>query len=228
MTPPDVAVEPAGYRVFLPAGTGVGSRLAFVYDDDGPEFGEATVEATAQWRVLAVHVELAGIVGASELWRGAGLGNAVLDLRVVVGGTTRQAFGVRGTIPVAPESGVAWWGTVPAATVPTSGIVLAYELARGPVVLHVHTGLRFRDSLGAFEELDLGFGVAGEKQLLGPLWGVGEVELLLDESPAHLRALARLRPGAGVDFDLGLAMAPIAMANDATLQVVAAVRKRWR
>ena len=67
-----------------------------------------------------------------------------------------------------------------------------------------------------------------QKQLVGPLWGGGELELLLDESPIHLRALARLRPGAGVDLDLGLAMAPIAMSNDPTLQVVAAVRKRWR
>ena len=82
---------------------------------------------------------------------------------------------------MAPESGVAWWGTVPAATVPTSGIALAYEVARGPVVLHLHSGLHFRDTLGLFEELDLGLGVA-----------------------------------------------PIAMSKDPTLQVIAALRKRWR
>lgn len=159
MTPPGVAVESGGYGVFLPACTGVGSRIAFVDDDDAPEIGHSTVEATAQRRASAVHVEVAGITGASQLRGDVGIGNGGIDLRAVVGATTHQAFGLGGTIPGAPG---------------------------------------------------------------------GELEIILGESAVHLRALARQRPGAGVDLDIGLAMAPVEMSDDPTLQGVAAVRKRRR
>lgn len=226
----DVRHDTSGFRVFLPAANDVGVRVALVHDFDGPSIGELTVHAGMGTRYFGAAVDLTGVAGTSELWSDAGWGNAVLNARWLVGGRVTNAIGLRGTAPLAPfeAGGVAYWGTLPSATIPTWGLALAYEAATEHVVFQVRTGFKSQpESMNFADVFDGELGFVYTRPITASIGFVGEVELTLEDSPAHVRALARFQPGAGVDLDAGLAIAPIAMVQDPTLQVLLAARKHW-
>jgi hypothetical protein len=224
------------YRATIAAGSAsVGTRLAFVEDFDGPFIVEGTLRAQAAWHVFGVAVEVAGTGATSANWSSAGLGNTVLDLRILFGRGSTHAIGLRGTFPFGTErellGPISWWGTVPTATVPTTGVALAYEGATRRWVWHVHAGSH-TDPLWAYafngtELLDLGV-LVGTVQPLGNSWSlVAETEVVTGHSPWHLRALARKDLGAGWTIDAGLAAPVLAMIQDPTLQILARAERSW-
>lgn len=222
------------FRAAIPAGGGAATtRVALVEDFDGPFIGEVTVRGQYAWRHFGVAVELAGTGGVSPLWASAGLGNLVLDARWIFGGRSTHALGLRGTFGVgargAPLENVAWWGTVPEATVPSTGVALAYEGAAGRWVWHARAGFRSYPYWGAgylTDSLDVGV-LVGTVQPVAERWAVvAEGEVALSASPFHLRALARRDLGAGWTADVGLAVPLPAMLGDPTLQVIGRIDRR--
>lgn len=186
------------------------------------------------WRWFGIAAEVAGTAGASDTWSSAGAGNAVLDLRVLFGGTVTNALGVRVALPVGERFGplgpVSWWGTVPSATVPAAGLALAWEGATPRWVWHVQAGLRGGDSYStAFEvqPLDLQANVATVQPVGGAWSAVVELELLIEQSPVHVRGLARAELGHGWTADVGLAVPFAVFFDDPTLQVLGAARRSW-
>lgn len=228
----EVRHETGGYGVYVPSGMAAGTRIALVHDFDGASLGELTVHGGVGWRYFAVRAELTGIAGTSEIWSDASLGNVMVDARLLLGDHVTHAIGLRGRFPMDPGSDVAWWGTVPTATVPLYSVSFAWEMAAERYVVHARTGLKFGSTAGLFggnfgDILDVGLGVAWIQPIQGPFSFVGEVEVLATESPAHIRALGRLEPGAGFNVDLGLAVPLVEVIADPTLQVVLAAQKRW-
>jgi hypothetical protein len=189
-----------------------------------------TVRAQAASRSFGAAVEIAGVAGVSDVWRGAGLGNVVVDVRGIWGDSGTFTLGLRGTLPAGDRGGahgaVGYWGSVPAATVPMWGLSLVTGGAAGRWVWDLHAGVhldRFRLVAYADGILDLGFSLATVRPL-GRGWdGIVEAELIVGQSPIHLRALVRRRVGPG-SFDIGLALPVLAMFLDPTLQIIANVR----
>lgn len=221
---------PVAFRL-TPATDGVGftSRLALVHDPDGLFITELTLRADAGWRWGSVAAELAGTAARSWDRRSAGLGNLVLDARIrYADGSVANAVGLRGSVAVADRSyasgPVGWWGTVPAATVPTNGIALAADGSGGRWLYHAHLGVKSDPFTAGMMggTLDFGAGV-GTVQPVLPGWSVvGEAELL--STGGHLRALVRRRLWGGGAADLGLAAPLPGLVTDPTLQVLMAVR----
>lgn len=231
--PPAPRRTTAGFRSFMTAGTRAEVRYAYVLDTGGLSIGELTVRGQIGWPVVSVGVELAGTAAASDRWSGAALGNLVVDARLLFGRGSTHALGLRVTGGVGdrgdPYGPVAWWGTVPAATVPTTGVAIAWEGATDRWVWHAHTGLHV-DSWWAVanvpELFDLGAIVATVQPLGGPFSVVAELEAQYSKSPFHARGLARWS-GGGWTADLGLAGPIPAMFTDPTLQVIGSVRRGW-
>lgn len=220
-----------GFRTLLPAGNTATARVALVVDPTGPFIFEGTTRLQAGFRWASIAAEVAGTAGASELWSGAGFGNVLLDARFLFGGKVTLAVGVRGTLPAAGwTQPVAWWGTVPQATVPTYGFALATEGAVERWVWHIHVGGR-TDAWWAysytFDIFDLDTSVATVQPIAGRWSLVAEAELLSNrQTPLHLRALARRDLGRGWTFDAGLALPLVAFLQDPTLQVLGSLG--WR
>lgn len=230
---PATRFETRGFRVAMPAGgPAVSSRVAFVQDFGGASIGELTLRGQMGWRSVGLAVEVAGTAGASAQWTGAGLGNTLIDARQLFGRGSTHGVGLRGTLPSGdrdgPDGPVAWWGTVPDATLPTLGIALAYDGATSAVVWHAHAGIRSgRWWLFGPEMIDAGTSVA-TIQPIAERWAlVVELELLATPSPLHLRALARRDLGAGWEVDAGFAFPVVAMFSNPNLQVLARVERRF-
>ncbi|MDP2306585.1 MAG: hypothetical protein Q8P18_11235 [Pseudomonadota bacterium] len=225
--------ETRAFRVAMPVGRpAVSSRIAFVQDFGGASIGELTLRGQVGWRSVGLAVEIAGTAGTSAQWTGAGLGNTVIDARLLFGRGSTHGFGLRGTLPTGdrdgPDGPVAWWGTVPEATLPTLGIALAYDGATGAVAWHAHAGIRSgRWWLFGAEMIDAGTSLA-TIQPFAERWAfVGELELLSTPSPLHVRALLRRDLGGGWEVDAGLAFPVVAMFSDPTLQILARVERRF-
>lgn len=224
--------ETSGFRAVTTVGAPRAStRVAFVQDFDGPSIGELTLRGQAGWRHFGLSVETVVTAGVSPRWAGAGFGNTVLDLRWILGRGSTHALGLRGTLATGMRDGahgaVAWWGTVPQATLPTNGVAVAYEGATERVVWHLHAGLRWGEyyRLGG-DMLDLGVLVATVQPITSAVSIVGEGELSAAQSPGHLRALARVGLGNSWTVDAGINLPIPAMISDPTLQVIA--RVEWR
>ncbi|MES2642023.1 MAG: hypothetical protein V4850_21240 [Myxococcota bacterium] len=223
------------FRTAIPAGpVSVSTRVALVQDFDGATIGELTLRGRLAWRYFGLAVEVAGTAAASDVWSGAGLGNTFVDARGIFGGpVATHALGLRGSIPTGirgdPHGAIAWWGTVPEATVPTSGVAIAYDGVTERFAWHAHAGLHvggwdFGYTNGLF---DLGASFA-TVQPIALHWNVViEVEALYSLSPLHLRALARHDFGHGWEVDAGLAVPVAVFFVDPTLQVLARVERRW-
>lgn len=227
-----------GFRTMLVTGPGaVQTRVALVQDLDGAFISEGTLRAQVGSRWVSLAAEVAGTAAASGIWSGAGLGNVVIDGRVVFGGRTTYALGLRGAVPTGGGSravgGVSWWGTVPAATVRTAGLAIAFEGASGSIVWHVETGLQTEDWWPAGGGAGLVGVIAFDTSLatvqpLGAGWSlVGELEVVLAPSPLHVRALARRDLGGGWTIDAGLNVPVVSMFVDPTVQVIAGLRHEW-
>ena len=197
-------------------------------------FRSATLHGQLAWRWFSVAAELAATAGASDRWSSAGLGNTVLDVRFVFGRVPTQAIGIRATLPSGSRYGargpVAWWGTVPSATVPTFGFAIAWEGATERWTWHVHVGQE-TDTWWAFAyfwntwDLDA---IVATVQPFAPGWSVvAEVEALDAPDPVHLRGLARRDLGAGWTVDAGLALPLPSLFTDPSLQLLGQVRGAW-
>jgi hypothetical protein len=230
--PPQPRLGTTAYRTSLPAGNSVSTRVAFVEDPGGPFIFEATTHVQAGFRWASIAAEVAGTAGASDRWSGSRFGNVVLDARFLFGGTVTAAVGLRGTVPLGRSDGAngaaAWWGTVPQATVPTTGLALAWEVASERWVWHGHLGGRadpWWANMYVFGIFDLDTSLA-TIQPVGARWSlVGEAELLNNaQTPLHLRALARRDLGRAWTVDAGLALPVVAFLQDPTLQVIGSLR----
>lgn len=225
----------AAFRTVFPAGPPAATtRVALVQDLDGPFIGELTLRGQVASRRFSASVEIAGTAAASGAWSGAGLGNTVVDLRGLFGGQVTHALGLRAILPSGdrqgPRGAVGWWGTVPAATVPSYAFALAYEGATPRAAWHAHVGLR-SDPFWAYAYFptifDLGASVA-TVQPFGPSWSaVGELELLASQTPIHVRGLARRALGPHASVDVGLALPLVAMLQDPSIQLIGAARASW-
>lgn len=226
----------AGFRTSVPAADAAAStRLAFVEDFDGAAIGELTLRGQYAWQSFGLSVEMAGTAGASDRWSGAGLGNTVFDARALVGRGATHAIGLRVVAPTGGRDGahgnVAWWGTVPNATVPMWGFSVAYGGAIERWVWHVHTGLRISDvssGLGfAGDLLDAAASFATAQPIAARWELVGEIEAVFSPSPVHVRVLARHDFGHGWEVDAGLAVPAAVFFADPTLQILGRVERRW-
>lgn len=215
-----------GFRIALHGQDNVELRLAGVEDFGGATIGELTVHGTVAWKWLSVSAEIAGTAAASDIWSSAGVGNAVVDARFLFGTTWTNAIGLRATIPVGSATEVAWWGTVPEATVRTAGGALWWEGAIDRWVFTAHSGFRsqayfaYDYSRGIW---DLGLGVATVQPLGGPWSLVAEVEGAWAPLAAYPRVGVRWA-AAPWSVDLGVAAPIPAMITDPTVQVWAAAR----
>lgn len=233
--PPAERFGTSAFRANLAAGpAAASSRVALVQDLDGPFLGELTLRGHVAWQAFALSVEVAGTAGASEVWSSVGLGNTVLDARILFGRGSTHAIGLRGTFPTGdrlePLGPVAWWGTVPQATVPTTGLALAYEGATRRWVWHVRAGLR-TDPFWATAYTEGIFDVGALLATVQPVaerWEVvAEVEALTGPSPLHVRALARQDLGRGWTVDAGLAVPVVAFVVDPSVQAIGRLERRW-
>lgn len=223
-----------GFRLSVPAGgTAATTRLAFVQDFDGAAIGEVTLRGQAAWQHVGLAAELSGTAAASDRWTGAGLGNLLIDARYLVGRGATHAIGLRVVAPTGARDGahgdIAWWGTVPQATVPMWGVALAYSGATERWAWHTHTGFRAGGTTGILlgELLDVVASLA-TVQPVAPGWDVvAEVEVMVGPSPLHVRALARHDLGHGWEADLGLAVPVAVFFADPTLQIIGRVERRW-
>jgi hypothetical protein len=226
--PPQPRNATVAFRTGIPAGPPtLTSRIAGVEDFDGPFIGELTLRAQGGWRWFGMGAELAGTAGASEIWSGAGVGNLVVDARFIFGGSVTSALGLRSTFAVGnrygPRGPVAWWGTVPWATIPAAGVALAWEGATPRWVWHAHVG--FSLPLTPFVTgYDLGASVATVQPIGGRFSIVAEAEAFLMPSPLHARVLVRRQLGEHWTVDAGLAVPVPVFFVDPTLQVIASVR----
>ncbi len=227
--------DTTAFRAYLASdGGGVGTRIALVQDFDGPTIGEITLRGHYAWYSFSLAVETAATAGASPLWSGAGFGNTVIDVRGVFGRGSTHAIGLRGTFATGDRRGplgpIAWWGTVPLATVPSNGLALAYDGAAPRWVWHVHAGLHFDPFyayayvLGVFDVNVL----IATVQPVAERWDlVFELEGTIAPSPIHVRGLARRDLGDGWTADVGLAVPLTGMILDPSLQVLGQIDRRW-
>ncbi len=226
----------AGYRLQLPAGpASVSFRLALVESFDGVFIGEVTLRGQKSWAWFGLAAEVSGVAGASDIWSAAGLGNTRIDLAALFGpARATHALGLQVTLASGdwrrPDGAVSFWGTVRRATVPTNGVAIAWSATTGRFAWHLHAGLRG----DGFYTYDFSGGVfdlaasAATVQPLGAGWSaVGELEVLTDPSPLHLRALVRRDLGQGWTADLGLAVPFPGMIVDPSVQVLGQVYRRF-
>ncbi len=223
-----------GFRVTtVAAGRSAYTRLALVEDFDGAFYQELTLGGQTWAGRFGFATEIAASSGFSETWTGYGLGNLVLDARYLVDRTRRHALGLRVRLPAGsialPDLPVTWWGTVSVATVPYTGVALAYEGSVSRYTWSLRLGVQsspvpYTGYLGA---IDAGLALATAQPLAGDWLFVTELEAMNTPSPVHLRALARYaQPGVGPRWtvDGGLAAPLVTVWEDPTLQVIAQVR----
>ncbi|MES2642021.1 MAG: hypothetical protein V4850_21230 [Myxococcota bacterium] len=224
-----------GFRTAVPAAdTSASTRVAFVQDFDGATIGELTLRGMYASQSFGLAIEVAGTAAVSDRWSGIGLGNTVVDVRGLFGRAATHAFGIRGALPTGfregPHGELAWWGTVPQATVPMWGIALAYTGATERWAWHTHVGIRTGEGWGYSGLSGMIDAVTSLAtiQPVAPRWDiVAEVELLSGPSPLHIRALARHDFGHGWEGDVGLAVPLVVFVQEPTLQVLGRVERRW-
>jgi hypothetical protein len=218
-------LQTTAFRTSLPAGMAASNRIALVEDPGGPLIAETTLHVQAGFRWASLATEVVGVAGASDIWSSAGMGNVQLDARFLFGAKVTLAVGVRGTIcPFQGPDPIAYWGTVPHATIPTNGFAFAMEGAVQRWVWHLHTGLRGSAWWGegyTADMFDLATSVA-TVQPIGPWWSVvAEAELLSNpQTPLHFRGLMRRDLGRGWNVDVGLALPVVAFIHEPTIQVI--------
>ncbi len=237
----------SGFRTEVPGvGESVGTRLAFVEDPDGPWIIEDTLRVAGARGHWWGAVEVAGTGGASDLWTGAGLGNVGLEGGGRFGTEVPWALGVRGVLPLgglvsgaipiatnAPVSAagpVSWWGTVPSATVPEEAIAVEAEGAIGRTLWRVETGYQspaWAGNRGAGPLVDVDVSLATVQPLVPGWWLVVEGEVLNQPGAVYTRALVRADVGRGWTADAGVDLPLLAIIQDPSLHLVAAVRRRW-
>lgn len=223
--------SPAGFRVDIDGDrTAVQSRLALVKDLDGAFFAEETLRSQLAWRRLGFSAELVATGGVSEVWSGAGLGNARVAFDIRFGRRDTHAIGLVGTLPVGgwtrgSSPDVAWWGTVPRATITTGGFSLFYAGSSGNWVWHIRFGVDPNFSYAG--RLDLAAGVAWV-QPIAPKWSiVSEAELFFWPDPLQLRVLARHEFDQHWTLDVGMAAPIPAIFRDPTIQVLTQFQHVW-
>ncbi|MBM4366546.1 MAG: hypothetical protein FJ102_10040 [Deltaproteobacteria bacterium] len=224
-----------GFRVTtVAAGRSAYTRLALVEDFDGAFYQELTLGGQTWAGRFGFATEIAATAGFSDTWHGYGLGNLLLDARFLVDPARKHALGLRLRLPAGaiahPDQPVTWWGTVPEATIETTGLAIAYEGSAGRFTWAARLGGRGSGWYARGytpEVIDAAAALATAQPLAGNWLMVGELEAMNAPSPVHLRALARYaQPGVGPRWtvDAGLAAPLLTIWADPTLQVIAQVR----
>jgi hypothetical protein len=231
-------VAPAGaegFRVRIPGDrTALSTRLALVQDLDGAFIVEDTLVGEWGWRRLGLAAELAWTGGLSDVWASSGLGNLVVDGGLRFGRRHQHVLGVSLTLPVGDwvdpdEQIVAWWGTVPRATVPGYALALSYAGHSARWTWRFRLGVEAFSGFGWGYLLPLDASAAiATVQPLGNGWSVvGEAELFVWPDPLQLRALARHPLGQHWELDAGLAAPVPAIVEDPSIQLLGRLQRRW-
>lgn len=225
---------PQGFRVDMDGDrTAFQTRLGLVQDLDGAFFAETTVRGQLAWRRLGFSGEVVATGGTSNVWSGAGIGNVRLAFDVRFGRRDTHGLGLVGTLPVGnwlrgENDWVGWWGTVPRATLPTTGLSLFYAVSSGEWVWRIDLGV---ERVLGFTLLGIGPFASTAVVWVHPVsdgWSlVAEAELYVWRDPLQLRVLARKALPRGWAVDVGTAIPVPAIVLDPTVQLVGQLQRAW-